>query len=76
MGTLTAVEAGITVGLFFGYDPKHTFFFIVIPIVGGGIGEGILPLSIGYSEILGRPQAELIAREETIQPGRPPKRSE
>lgn len=61
VGTLAAIAAGITVGLFFGYDPKHTFFFIVIPIVGGGIGEGILPLSIGYSEILGRPQAELIA---------------
>lgn len=61
IGTLAAVVAGVTVGLFFGYDPKHTFFFIVIPIVGGGIGEGILPLSIGYAEILGRPQAELIA---------------
>ncbi|MGN7100201.1 2-hydroxycarboxylate transporter family protein [Ralstonia holmesii] len=61
IGTLAAIVAGVTVGLFFGYEPKHTFFFIVIPIVGGGIGEGILPLSIGYSEILGRPQAELIA---------------
>jgi malate:Na+ symporter len=39
----------------------HTFFFIVIPILGGGIGEGILPLSIGYAEILGKPQAELVA---------------
>ncbi|WP_254659110.1 2-hydroxycarboxylate transporter family protein [Ralstonia pickettii] len=61
IGTLAAIVVGVTVGLFFGYDPTHTFFFIVIPIVGGGIGEGILPLSIGYSEILGRPQAELIA---------------
>jgi malate:Na+ symporter len=61
VGTTAAVIAGISVGLLFGYNPKHTFFFIVIPIVGGGIGEGILPLSIGYSEILGRPQAELIA---------------
>jgi malate:Na+ symporter len=61
VGTIVAIAAGISVGLLFGYDPKHTFFYIVIPIVGGGIGEGILPLSIGYSEILGRPQAELIA---------------
>mgnify|MGYP001035099803 CR=1 FL=1 len=60
-GTLAAIVAGVSVGLLFGYSPRHTFFFIVVPIVGGGIGEGILPLSIGYSEILGRPQAELIA---------------
>ncbi|WP_394475007.1 2-hydroxycarboxylate transporter family protein [Ralstonia mannitolilytica] len=61
VGTLAAVVAGVSVGLLFGHDPMHTFFFIVIPIVGGGIGEGILPLSIGYAEILGRPQAELVA---------------
>lgn len=60
-GTAAAVAAGISVGLLFGYDPKHTFFFIVMPIVGGGIGEGILPMSIGYAEILGKPQAELVA---------------
>jgi malate:Na+ symporter len=61
VGTVAAIIAGVGVGTLFGYDPKHTFFFIVIPIVGGGIGEGILPLSIGYSEILGKPQSELIA---------------
>ena len=61
VGTVTAIAAGILVGLLFGYDPKHTFFFIVIPILGGGIGEGILPLSIGYSQITGMAQGHLIA---------------
>jgi malate:Na+ symporter len=61
-GTIAAVAAGVSVGLLFGYDPMHTFFYIVVPIVGGGIGEGILPLSIGYSEILGTPQAELVGK--------------
>lgn len=61
IGTLTAVVAGIGVGLLFGYDPLHTFFYIVVPILAGGIGEGILPLSIGYAEILSKPQPELIA---------------
>jgi malate:Na+ symporter len=61
VGTIAGVAAGVSVGMLFGYDPAHTFFYIVIPIVGGGIGEGILPLSIAYSEILGKPQADLIA---------------
>lgn len=61
IGTVAAIGAGVLMGLLFGYDPKHTFFFIVMPILGGGIGEGILPLSIGYSEITGTAQGHLIA---------------
>lgn len=61
VGTIAAVMAGVSVGLLFGYDPKHTFFYIIIPIVAGGVGEGILPLSMAYSEILTTPQPELIA---------------
>lgn len=62
VGTLAAVAAGILVGLLFGYKPGHTFFYIVAPILDGGIGEGILPLSLGYSEILHQPQEMLIAK--------------
>jgi malate:Na+ symporter len=61
VGTAAAIAAGIAAGLAFGYDPQHTFFYIVMPILGGGIGEGILPLSIGYSEITGAAQGHLIA---------------
>lgn len=53
VGTILAVSAGLLVGLLFGYDIQHTLFYIVVPIIGGGIGEGILPLSIAYSSILG-----------------------
>ena len=53
LGTLAAVAAGVAVGMLFGYGAKHTFFYIVVPIIGGGIGEGILPLSLAYSQILG-----------------------
>lgn len=62
VGTLAAVAAGMLVGLLFGYKPGYTFFYIVTPILDGGIGEGILPLSMGYSEILKQPQSALIAR--------------
>src|SRR3984893_8293029 len=61
VGTLGAVVAGILVGLAFGYSPFHTFFFIVIPILGGGLGEGVLPVSLGYSQILNQAQAPLVA---------------
>lgn len=61
VGTIAAAVAGVLVGMAFGFDPKHTFFYIIVPIVGGGIGEGILPLSIGYSEITGTPQAQIVA---------------
>lgn len=61
VGTLAAVAVGGLVGMAFGYDFKHTFFFIVMPIIAGGIGEGILPMSLAYSEILGTAQPALIA---------------
>lgn len=50
---VTAVTAGLAVCELFGYSVYHTFFFIIVPIIGGGIGEGILPLSLAYSSILG-----------------------
>ncbi|PJZ01886.1 malate permease [Bacillus vallismortis] len=52
-GTIAAVTAGILVGFIFGYSAYDSFFFVVVPIIAGGIGEGILPLSIAYSQILG-----------------------
>lgn len=60
VGTLASIVVGCLVGLLFGYSIQHTFFYIVIPIIGGGIGEGVLPLSIGYSEILHTSQASII----------------
>jgi malate:Na+ symporter len=60
VGTLAAIAAGLLVGTLFGYSIHRTFFYIIIPIVGGGIGEGIIPLSIAYSEILGKSQEVFI----------------
>jgi malate:Na+ symporter len=62
VGTVAAVAAGLAAGALFGYDMKHTFFFMIIPIMGGGIGEGVLPTSIAYAEILGKSQGEMIAQ--------------
>jgi len=35
-------------GVLLGLGAYHTFFFIVLPILAGGVGEGAIPLSIGY----------------------------
>lgn len=62
VGTLAAVVAGLLVGLLFGYSVYHTFFFIIVPIIGGGIGEGILPLSLAYAHILGGSPEQYVAQ--------------
>ena len=60
-GTIVAGAVGTTVGTLLGLGAYHTFFFIVVPIMAGGVGEGAIPLSIGYAEILHQDQGALFA---------------
>ncbi|KAA9012525.1 2-hydroxycarboxylate transporter family protein [Niallia endozanthoxylica] len=62
LGTIASVVVGIGVGTLFGYEWKHTLFYIIVPIIGGGIGEGILPLSLAYSSILGDSAETFVAQ--------------
>jgi malate:Na+ symporter len=52
LGSFVAGAVGMGVGAALGMDPKHTFFFVVVPIMAGGVGEGAIPLSVGYGHIL------------------------
>jgi len=52
-GTLTAVVVGVGVAMAFGYSFPRALFYIVVPILSGGIGEGVIPLSASYSSALG-----------------------
>ena len=61
LGTVAAGIVGTTVGVLLGKSAYETFFFIVVPIMAGGVGEGAVPLSIGYAEILHKPQGDLFA---------------
>ena len=45
-----------------GLGAYHTFFFVVVPIMAGGVGEGAIPLSIGYAQILHQAQGDLFAQ--------------
>ncbi len=61
-GTVMAGIVGTAVGTLLGMGAWHTFFFVVVPIMAGGVGEGAIPLSIGYSTILGLPQGDMFAQ--------------
>lgn len=62
IGSIVAGAVGTAVGVAMGMSAYHTFFFVVVPIMAGGVGEGAIPLSIGYSTLLGQPQGDLFAQ--------------
>ncbi|MES2113963.1 MAG: 2-hydroxycarboxylate transporter family protein [Pseudomonadota bacterium] len=61
-GTVVAAIIGTLVGTALGLGWQHTLFFIVVPIMAGGVGEGAIPLSIGYAGLLGQAQGEVFAQ--------------
>lgn len=61
-GSVVAAIVGTSVGAALGLGARDTFFYIVVPIMAGGVGEGAIPLSIGYSEILHTQQGAEFAR--------------
>jgi Na+/citrate or Na+/malate symporter len=60
-GSVAAAAVGTAVGTTLGLGTHHTFFYIVVPIMAGGVGEGSIPLSIGYAALTGVPQGEVFA---------------
>jgi len=59
-GTIAAVCVGLLVGVVVGYGLHRAFFYVIAPIFAGGVGEGVLPLSLGYSGVIGAQQSALI----------------
>ena len=60
LGSVAACGAGLLVGAALGLGVKHTFFYIVVPIMAGGVGEGALPLAAGYAHFHAVPPGELL----------------
>jgi malate:Na+ symporter len=58
-GSISACIVAPLVGMLFSLNPWHSFLFIVTPILSGGLGEGILPLALAYSEITDKSRVEL-----------------
>lgn len=61
VGSFAAAAVGIGLGTALGLGLKHTAFMIVVPVMAGGVGEGAIPLSIGYSTLGGGAQGDLLA---------------
>jgi malate:Na+ symporter len=61
-GSIAAIIVGVTVGWLTGIGAWHSLFFVIIPTMAGGVGEGAIPLSVGYSEILGQDQGHVFAQ--------------
>lgn len=62
VGMICAMGVGTLVGTLLGLGWKHTLFYIVTPVLAGGIGEGILPLSLGYHAITGTASETLVGQ--------------
>ncbi|MDB5679516.1 2-hydroxycarboxylate transporter family protein [Sphingomonas bacterium] len=61
LGSIAAAVVGCLVGTALGLGFKHTAFMVVVPVLGGGVGEGAIPLSIGYAALSGGVQGDLLA---------------
>jgi len=61
-GSIVAAIVGTLVGTALGMGARHTFFFTVVPIMAGGVGEGAIPLSTGYAQILHQNQGDMFAQ--------------
>ena len=61
VGSIVASLVGCAVGTALGLGFKHTLFKIVVPIMAGGVGEGAIPLSIGYAQFSHQAAGDLFA---------------
>ncbi|NAO28812.1 2-hydroxycarboxylate transporter family protein [Pseudomonas syringae pv. dysoxyli] len=62
VGSVLAFVAGGLVGMAAGMDLKQVLFFVSVPVMGGGLGEGAIPLSVGYAEIMGVDSGKVLAQ--------------
>ncbi|HEY3986378.1 2-hydroxycarboxylate transporter family protein [Cedecea sp.] len=61
-GEVVGMVVGMGVGLALGLEPFQIFFFLILPIMAGGVGEGAIPLSIGYAALLHMDQGVALGR--------------
>jgi malate:Na+ symporter len=62
VGSVLALAAGAAVGVACGMPLRQVLFFVIVPVMGGGLGEGAIPLSVGYGEIMGVDSGRILAQ--------------
>ncbi|HEY3695319.1 2-hydroxycarboxylate transporter family protein [Phenylobacterium sp.] len=60
-GSVAAFIVGCATGTALGLGFRHTLFKVVAPIMAGGVGEGAIPLSMGYAQITHGAQGDYFA---------------
>lgn len=62
LSQVTGIIIGCGFAVLLGFDIKYALLFIIVPVMAGGVGEGALPLSIGYASMLGMEQGVVFAQ--------------
>ncbi len=62
IGSIVAAGVGTLVGTIVGLGAHDSFFYVVLPVMAGGVGEGAIPLSIGYAALGHGTQAAMFAQ--------------
>lgn len=52
-GSVVALAVGGTVGWLCGIGFWRSILYVVVPVMAGGVGEGAIPLAVGYAEATG-----------------------
>lgn len=61
-GSIVGLLVGGTVGWAAGIGFWHAIYYVVVPVMAGGVGEGAIPLSVGYAEVLGQDHGVLLGQ--------------
>jgi CCS family citrate carrier protein len=61
-GSVAALAVGGAVGWICGIGFWRSILYVVVPVMAGGVGEGAIPLSIGYAEALGLNQGTMLGQ--------------
>jgi Na+/citrate or Na+/malate symporter len=60
-GSVMALLIGSVTGMAVGMPLSKAIPMIVIPVMAGGVGEGAIPLSLGYGEIFRQSSADILS---------------